>query len=91
MFNEKELGNCDIYPLSIKHNPNGLLFCITDHNEFFIYKSQTFSNVAFGTGSNFVWSYNGGYAVKEDNNQVSLYDSSFKHLTKIISDYPVED
>jgi coatomer subunit beta' len=88
---KKELGLSDVYPLSVKHNPNGLHFMITDQNEFIIYKSQTFNNIAFGTGSHFVWAYNGGYAVKKDTSTVTLFDSNHQEVTSIKTEYPVED
>ena len=90
MINAKELGTSDVYPLTIKHSYSGQSFVITDQCEYVIYKTQTFSNLSFGTGSNFVWSKNGEYAVKKDT-KIAIYDSNHTEQSTIRADYPIED
>lgn len=79
-----------MYPLTIKHSPNGLSFVITDQSEYVIYKSQTFNNLSFGNGAHFCWANNGGYAVKRDM-KVAIYDNNHQEVTTIKTDYPIED
>ncbi len=37
--NLKEHGTTDIYPIALRHNPNGHLFAVNSDSEFYIYRS----------------------------------------------------
>ena len=49
----------------MKHSPNGHSFALFNDSEYIIYRSQTFKNSGYGTGTDFCWSSNGDYAVRE--------------------------
>lgn len=42
--NVKDLGTADIYPMSLKHSPNGHVFALNNDSEFSLFRTQTFKN-----------------------------------------------
>ncbi|KAL0319214.1 UNVERIFIED_CONTAM: Coatomer subunit beta'-2 [Sesamum angustifolium] len=61
----KELGTCDLYPQSLKHNPNGRFVVVCGDGEYIIYTALAWRNRSFGSALEFVWSMEGEYAVRE--------------------------
>jgi len=86
----KDLGVSDIFPQSIKHAPNGHTFVISSDDEYSIFRSQTFKNVAFGTGSDFVWSSAGDYAVREQFTVKIFKGATNNQHISLKTDFPIE-
>jgi coatomer subunit beta' len=59
----KELGNCDLYPQSLKHNPNGRFVVVCGDGEYIIYTALAWRNRFFGSALEFVWASDGEYAI----------------------------
>lgn len=86
----KDLGVSDIFPQAIRHAPNGHTFVISSDDEYSILRSQTFKNVAFGTGSDFVWSSTGDYAVREQYNVKIFKGATNAQQISLKTDFPIE-
>eukprot|EP01147_Barroeca_monosierra_P009544 gene9544-1774_t len=52
----KDLGACEIFPQSLRHNPNGRFVVVCGDGEYNIHTALSFRNKAFGQGLEFVWS-----------------------------------
>ncbi|KAK4361935.1 hypothetical protein RND71_017176 [Anisodus tanguticus] len=61
----KELGTCDLYPQSLKHNPNGRFVVVCGDGEYILYTALAWRNRSFGSALEFVWSSDGEYAEKK--------------------------
>ncbi|OAY67498.1 Coatomer subunit beta'-1 [Ananas comosus] len=48
----KELGSCDLYPQSLKHNPNGRFVVVCGDGEYIIYTALAWRNRSFGSALN---------------------------------------
>ena len=61
-----ELGRCDMFPTSVKHNSNGRYVSILGDGEYVIYTAMKLRNKTFGSGQQLVWSSvaTGDYAVR---------------------------
>nr|KAJ0190476.1 hypothetical protein LSAT_V11C800426140 [Lactuca sativa] len=57
----KELGTCDLYPQSLKHNPNGRFLVVCGDGEYIIYTAVAWRNRSFGSALEIVWSSDGEY------------------------------
>nr|GEZ32709.1 coatomer beta' subunit [Tanacetum cinerariifolium] len=51
----KELGTCDLYPQSLKHNPNGRFVVVCGDGEYIIYTALAWRNRSFGSALEIVW------------------------------------
>jgi len=51
----KDLGNCEVYPQSLVHSPNGRFAVVCGDGEYIIYTALSWRNKAFGSGLEFVW------------------------------------
>jgi len=51
----KDLGSCEIYPQTLKHNPNGRFVVVCGDGEFIIYTALAWRNKSFGSALDFVW------------------------------------
>ncbi|KAF9616843.1 hypothetical protein IFM89_032693 [Coptis chinensis] len=74
----KELGSCDLYPQSLKHNPNGRFVVVCGDGEYIIYTALAWRNRSFGSGLEFVWSSDGEYAVRESTSRIKLFSKTFQ-------------
>ncbi|XP_066379126.1 coatomer subunit beta'-1-like isoform X2 [Miscanthus floridulus] len=74
----KELGSCDLYPQSLKHNPNGRFVVVCGDGEYIIYTALAWRNRSFGTALEFVWSSEGEYAIRESTSRIKTYSKSFQ-------------
>ncbi|KAL9679540.1 hypothetical protein QQ045_017405 [Rhodiola kirilowii] len=73
----KELGTCDLYPQSLKHNPNGRFVVVCGDGEYVIYTAVAWRNRSFGTALEFVWSSDGEYAVRESTSKIKIFSKTF--------------
>ncbi|KAG6430051.1 hypothetical protein SASPL_108112 [Salvia splendens] len=76
----KELGTCDLYPQSLKHNPNGRFVVVCGDGEYIIYTALAWRNKSFGSALEFVWSTEGEYAVRESTSRIKIYTKNFQNL-----------
>lgn len=54
----KELGNCEIYPQTLTHSPNGRFVSVCGDGEYIIYTALAWRNKAFGQAQDFAWGVN---------------------------------
>jgi len=79
----KELGSCEIYPQSLKHNTNGRFVVVCGDGEYIIYTALGLRNKSFGSALEFVWATEkGAYAVRESSSKIKIF-KNFKE-TKVI-------
>ncbi|GER44990.1 coatomer [Striga asiatica] len=76
----KELGTCDLYPQSLKHNPNGRFVVVCGDGEYIIYTALAWRNRSFGSALEFVWSTEGEYAVRESTSKIKIFSKNFLNL-----------
>ncbi|PON73332.1 Coatomer beta subunit [Parasponia andersonii] len=74
----KELGTCDLYPQSLKHNPNGRFVVVCGDGEYIIYTALAWRNRSFGSALEFVWSSDGEYAVRESTSRIKIFSKTFQ-------------
>ena len=80
----RDLGACELYPQSIKHNCNGRFISVCGDGEFIIYTAQALRNKAFGQAIDFVWSATGtgDYAIRESTSRIKFF-KNFKESRAI--------
>ncbi|KYK71532.1 putative COPI protein [Toxoplasma gondii TgCatPRC2] len=71
----KELGQCEIFPQTISHHPNGRFIAVCGDGEYVIYTAQALRNKTFGKCVDFVWSADGHYAIREESNRIRVHTS----------------
>ncbi|URE18611.1 hypothetical protein MUK42_11205 [Musa troglodytarum] len=76
----KELGSCDLYPQSVKHNPNGRFVVVCGDGEYIIYTALAWRNRSFGSALEFVWSSDGEYAIRESTSKIKIFSKTFQNL-----------
>jgi len=71
----RDLGSCELYPTTLKHNCNGRFISVCGDGEFIIYTSQALRNKAFGSALDFVWSGSetGDYAIRESISRIKVF------------------
>jgi len=70
----KELGSCEVYPQSLRHNSNGRFVVVCGDGEYIIYTALAWRNKSFGTGLEFVWANGTGeYGVRESTSKVKIF------------------
>ncbi|XP_078428551.1 coatomer subunit beta'-1 isoform X2 [Wolffia australiana] len=79
----KELGSCDLYPQSLKHNPNGRFVVVCGDGEYIIYTALAWRNRSFGSALEFVWSSEGEYAVRESTSKVKIFSKNFQEKKSV--------
>ncbi|XP_031093102.1 coatomer subunit beta'-1-like [Ipomoea triloba] len=79
----KELGTCDLYPQSLKHNPNGRFVVVCGDGEYIIYTALAWRNRSFGSALEFVWSSDGEYAVRESTSRIKIFSKNFQEKKSI--------
>eukprot|EP00468_Gymnochlora_sp_CCMP2014_P011283 CAMPEP_0167764362 /NCGR_PEP_ID=MMETSP0110_2-20121227/13982_1 /TAXON_ID=629695 /ORGANISM="Gymnochlora sp., Strain CCMP2014" /LENGTH=997 /DNA_ID=CAMNT_0007651741 /DNA_START=35 /DNA_END=3028 /DNA_ORIENTATION=+ len=76
----KELGTCDLYPQSLKHNRNGRLVCACGDGEYVIYTSLRLKNKNYGQAIEFCWANDSGtYAIRETTSKLKVFKNFKKH------------
>ncbi|KAI9293949.1 Coatomer, beta' subunit [Neoconidiobolus thromboides FSU 785] len=85
MLPVKDLGNCEVYPQTLQHSPNGRFVAVCGDGEYIIYTALAWRNKEFGKGSEFVWSQDSNfYAIRSSNNNIQLF-KAFKPLKDSLS------
>lgn len=80
----KDLGNCEVFPQSLKHSPNGRFAVVCGDGEYIIYTALSWRNKSFGNGLEFVWQKDSNeYAVRESTQKITTF-KNFKerHVIK---------
>lgn len=86
----KELGSCDLYPQSLKHNPNGRFVVVCGDGEYIIYTALAWRNRSFGSALEFVWSSEGEYAIRESTSRIKIFNKSFQEKKTIRPTFSAE-
>ncbi|CAN6456321.1 unnamed protein product [Victoria cruziana] len=86
----KELGSCDLYPQSLKHNPNGRFVVVCGDGEYIIYTALAWRNRSFGSALEFVWSAEGEYAVRESTSRIKIFNKNFQEKKSIRPTFSAE-
>uniref|UniRef100_A0A0E0LD44 Coatomer subunit beta' n=1 Tax=Oryza punctata TaxID=4537 RepID=A0A0E0LD44_ORYPU len=86
----KELGSCDLYPQSLRHNPNGRFVVVCGDGEYIIYTALAWRNRSFGSALEFVWSTDGEYAVRESTSKIKIYSKNFQERKSIRPTFSAE-
>ncbi|KAL6888268.1 hypothetical protein ACP4OV_009294 [Aristida adscensionis] len=86
----KELGSCDLYPQSLRHNPNGRFVVVCGDGEYIIYTALAWRNRSFGSALEFVWSTDGEYAVRESTSRIKIYSKTFQEKKSIRPSFSAE-
>ncbi|KAG8531706.1 uncharacterized protein KY384_003338 [Bacidia gigantensis] len=76
----KELGNCEVYPQTLTHSPNGRFVSVCGDGEYILYTALAWRNKAFGPAQDFAWGVNtktNDYAIRESAMSVKIF-SNFK-------------
>eukprot|EP00877_Chromochloris_zofingiensis_P000490 jgi/Chrzof1/10441/UNPLg00368.t1 len=86
----KDLGACDIYPQSLRHNPNGRFVTVCGDGEYVVYTALAWRNKSFGSAVDFVWSADSNeYAVREAGSRIKIF-KGFKEEKTLAIDFAVE-
>ncbi|RWR83035.1 coatomer subunit beta'-1-like protein isoform X1 [Cinnamomum micranthum f. kanehirae] len=86
----KELGSCDLYPQSLKHNPNGRFVVVCGDGEYIIYTALAWRNRSFGSALEFVWSSDGECAVRESTSRIKIFSKTFQEKKSIRPTFSAE-
>ncbi|CAM0912707.1 unnamed protein product [Alopecurus aequalis] len=86
----KELGSCDLYPQSLKHNPNGRFVVVCGDGEYIIYTALAWRNRSFGSALEFAWSSEGEYAIRESTSRIKFFNKSFQEKKTIRPTFTAE-
>jgi coatomer subunit beta' len=86
----KELGSCDLYPQSLKHNPNGRFVVVCGDGEYIIYTALAWRNRSFGSALEFVWASDGEYAVRESTSKIKIFGKTFQERKSIRPTFSAE-
>ncbi|KAJ7569395.1 hypothetical protein O6H91_01G111000 [Diphasiastrum complanatum] len=86
----KELGSCDLYPQSLKHNPNGRFVVVCGDGEYIIYTALAWRNRSFGSALEFVWSNEGEYAARESTSKIKIFSKSFQERKSLRPSFSAE-
>ncbi|XP_047316950.1 coatomer subunit beta'-2 [Impatiens glandulifera] len=86
----KELGTCDLYPQSLKHNPNGRFIVVCGDGEYIIYTALAWRNRSFGSALEFAWSSDGEFAVRESTSKIKIFSKNFQEKKSIRPTFSAE-
>lgn len=70
------MGNCEVYPQTLLHSPNGRFVSVCGDGEYIIYTALAWRNKAFGSALDFVWASkenSNDFAIRESPMSVKLY------------------
>jgi len=85
----KELGNCEIYPQSLCHNPNGRFVVVCGDGEYIIYTALAWRNKSFGSAAEFVWGREGEYGIRESSSKIKIF-KNFKEVKNFKPNFSAE-
>ncbi|KAF9998771.1 hypothetical protein BGZ65_005768 [Modicella reniformis] len=84
VYSAKDLGNCEIYPQTLEHSPNGRFVVVCGDGEYIIYTALAWRNKSFGSALEFVWALDSNeYAVRESTSKVKVF-KNFKERPNLI-------
>ncbi|KAI3928793.1 hypothetical protein MKW98_024394 [Papaver atlanticum] len=86
----KELGTCDLYPQSLKHNPNGRFVVVCGDGEYIIYTALAWRNRSFGSALEIAWSLDGEYCVRESTSRIKIFSKTFQEKKSIRPTFSAE-
>ncbi|SLM39699.1 copi vesicle coat beta [Lasallia pustulata] len=72
----KDLGNCEIYPQTLTHSPNGRFVSVCGDGEYIIYTALAWRNKAFGQALDFAWGSkdnSNDYAIRESSMSIRIF------------------
>lgn len=72
----KDLGQCEVYPQTLIHSPNGRFVAVCGDGEYIIYTALAWRNKAFGSALDFVWGSkenSNDFAIRESATNVKVY------------------
>ncbi|KAJ5604727.1 hypothetical protein N7510_009881 [Penicillium lagena] len=72
----KDLGNCEVYPQTLSHSPNGRFVSVCGDGEYIIYTALAWRNKAFGQALDFAWGSkdnSNDYAIRESTTSVKIF------------------
>ncbi len=56
----------------------GALQCVCGDGEYIIYNALQLKNKSFGQALEFVWAADSGYATRESNSKIKIFNKNFK-------------
>ncbi|KAK4784753.1 hypothetical protein SAY86_019121 [Trapa natans] len=86
----KELGTCDLYPQTLKHNPNGRFVVVCGDGEYIIYTALAWRNRSYGSALEFAWSSDGEYAVRESTSMIKIFTKNFQEKRSVRPSFSAE-
>jgi coatomer subunit beta' len=87
----KDLGNCEVFPQTLKHSPNGRFVVVCGDDEYIIYTALAWRNKSFGPALEFVWAQDSNeYAIRESSNRVRLFKAFKEKQTSIRFSFSAE-
>lgn len=87
----KDLGNCELYPNTLKHSPNGRFVVICGDGEYIIFTALAWRNKNFGSALDFVWSSESNeYAIRESSSKIKLYKNFKEKNVSINANYSID-
>ncbi|KAJ6124124.1 hypothetical protein N7471_011441 [Penicillium samsonianum] len=72
----KDLGQCEVYPQTLSHSPNGRFVSVCGDGEYIIYTALAWRNKAFGQALDFAWAAkdnSNDYAIRESSTSVKIF------------------
>ncbi|KAF7525875.1 hypothetical protein PCG10_004625 [Penicillium crustosum] len=72
----KDLGQCEVYPQTLSHSPNGRFVSVCGDGEYIIYTALAWRNKAFGQALDFAWGSkdnSNDYAIRESSTSVKIF------------------
>merc|ERR1712079_363803 len=86
----KDMGSCEVYPLTVQYNPNGRFVVVCGDGEYIIYTAMALRNKSFGSAMEFVWAWDSSeYAVRESTTTIKLF-KNFKEKKSFKPDFGAE-
>jgi len=85
----KELGNCEVYPQSLRHDPKGRVAVVCGDGSYIIYTALAWRTKSYGNALEVVWSPSGDYATREGTSKVKLF-RDFKERQTLSLGYSVD-
>ena len=87
----KELGNCEIFPQTLQHSPNGRFVVVCGDGEYIIYTALAWRNKSFGSALEFVWAQDSNeYAIRESSSRIKLFKGFKERNESIRTSYSAE-
>eukprot|EP00286_Rhodomonas_abbreviata_P002203 CAMPEP_0181345854 /NCGR_PEP_ID=MMETSP1101-20121128/32989_1 /TAXON_ID=46948 /ORGANISM="Rhodomonas abbreviata, Strain Caron Lab Isolate" /LENGTH=841 /DNA_ID=CAMNT_0023457873 /DNA_START=220 /DNA_END=2744 /DNA_ORIENTATION=+ len=85
----KELGNCEVYPQSLRHDPKGRVAVVCGDGSYIMYTALAWRTKSYGNALEVVWSPQGDYATREGPTKVKLF-RDFKERHTLALDFNVD-